>query len=62
MENIKCSQWNQSYENSENNIYYPKEESVKFINRYIRKRVGGGGNTSMSLKAQISKLLILVVE
>tara|TARA_B000000532_G_scaffold242187_1_gene235767 strand:+ start:1242 stop:1985 length:744 start_codon:yes stop_codon:yes gene_type:complete len=30
-------EWNASYKRNENNILYPKEEVVKFLNRYIRK-------------------------
>lgn len=30
-------EWDDSFTRLENNILYPKEEIVKFINRYIRK-------------------------
>jgi SAM-dependent methyltransferase len=36
----KVEEWNKSYERFENHIYYPKEEVVKFINRYIKKKTG----------------------
>lgn len=32
--------WNESYKRNENFMFYPKEEIVKFLNRYIRKKVG----------------------
>lgn len=34
------NEWEASYRKKENFIYYPKEEVVKFINRFIRKRTG----------------------
>jgi 2-polyprenyl-3-methyl-5-hydroxy-6-metoxy-1,4-benzoquinol methylase len=33
------SNWEASYERGENHIFFPKEEIVKFLNRYIRKKV-----------------------
>lgn len=38
--NKKIERWNESYERKENYIFYPHDEVVKFINRFIRKRVG----------------------
>lgn len=38
MLDIKKEKWEESYERGENFIYYPKEEVVKFLNRFIRKR------------------------
>ena len=32
--------WNESYERSENAIFYPKEEILRFLNHFVRKRVG----------------------
>jgi len=32
--------WEQSYARQENYIFYPKEEVVKFLNRFVRKRTG----------------------
>jgi len=39
-DNILCREWDESYSRSENFAFYPKEESVKFLNRFVRKRVG----------------------
>jgi len=36
---IKKTFWEESYGRNENFMLYPKEEVVKFINRFIRKRV-----------------------
>ena len=38
-ENLFKSQWDESYSRLENYIFYPKEAVVKFINKYVRKRV-----------------------
>lgn len=32
--------WDESYSRKENFIFYPKEETVKFLNRFVRKRIG----------------------
>ena len=37
---IRKDKWEESYQRHENHIFYPKEECVKFLNRFIRKRVG----------------------
>jgi len=34
------NKWEASYRKKENFIYYPKEEVVKFLNRFVRKRTG----------------------
>jgi ubiquinone/menaquinone biosynthesis C-methylase UbiE len=34
------SKWEESYNRRENYIFFPKEEIVKFINRYVRKKIG----------------------
>ncbi|HEU4719357.1 MAG TPA: class I SAM-dependent methyltransferase [Bacteroidia bacterium] len=42
MEELKRDSWESSYSRRENFIYYPKEEVVKFLNRFVRKRTGTG--------------------
>jgi len=37
---ILKDKWEKSYTRSENFIFYPKEEVVKFLNRFVRKRNG----------------------
>lgn len=32
--------WEESYNRGENFIFYPKDEIVKFLNRFVRKRTG----------------------
>ena len=32
--------WNDAYENRGNILFYPHEEIVRFINKFIRKRTG----------------------
>ena len=39
MLNIRQQQWNESYARGENAIFYPHEEMVRFLNRFIRKRI-----------------------
>ena len=38
MKGINKSNWDESYERAENHIFYPKEEVVKFLNRFVRKK------------------------
>ena len=32
--------WDIRFENGENILFYPSEVSLKFLNRYIKKRIG----------------------
>ena len=34
------SEWNASYQNRDNIVFYPHEEVIRFVSKYIRKRVG----------------------
>lgn len=40
MSKLKTEEWNQSYSRKENYIFFPKEEVVKFLNRFVRKKNG----------------------
>ncbi len=40
MLDIKKQCWEDSYKRGENYMFYPKEETVNFINRFIRKKTG----------------------
>lgn len=40
MNDLKSNKWEESYERKENFIFYPQAEVVKFINRFVRKKVG----------------------
>lgn len=42
MDTLK-DKWEESFRRLDNVIFYPKEETVKFINRFVRKRVGVDG-------------------
>jgi len=35
-------EWEESYRNQDNFVFYPHEEVIRFISKYIRKRVGFG--------------------
>jgi ubiquinone/menaquinone biosynthesis C-methylase UbiE len=37
---VKKQKWEESYKRKENHIFYPKEECVKFLNRFIRRKIG----------------------
>ena len=54
--------WEESYARYEHVIFYPKEEYVKFLNRFVRKRIGidkfvdildceGGGDERLTMVA-----------
>ena len=32
--------WEESYRRKENFVFYPHEEIIRFVSKYIRKRVG----------------------
>ncbi|NOT84748.1 MAG: methyltransferase domain-containing protein [Methylococcaceae bacterium] len=38
MIDLKTKFWDESYARGENHIYYPKDETVKFLNRFVRKK------------------------
>lgn len=38
-DDIRNKQWDNSYDRFENYIFYPKEEVVKFLNRFVRKKI-----------------------
>ena len=40
MDELKTNSWEESYNNKENYIFYPQIEVVKFLNRFVRKRIG----------------------
>lgn len=38
--NNQKEQWDNSYQNRDNFLFYPNEEVIRFISKYIRKRIG----------------------
>ena len=34
------TQWNEAYKNRGNILFYPHEEIIRFVNKYVRKRIG----------------------
>lgn len=42
MRNMKIKKWNQSYLRGENNILYPQVEVIRFVNKFIGKKVMKG--------------------
>ncbi len=41
---FKVNKWNDSYDRGENNILYPQPEIVKFLNRFIKKKINLSGD------------------
>ena len=39
-ETLRQDKWNEAYERRGNILFYPHEEIVRFINKYVRKRTG----------------------
>lgn len=37
---IKRTEWNQSYANMDNFLFYPHEEVIRFFSKFVRKKVG----------------------
>lgn len=48
MDIIKVNEWNKSYENHDNFIFYPHEEIIRFISKYFRKRIDINSFTNSS--------------
>jgi ubiquinone/menaquinone biosynthesis C-methylase UbiE len=40
---IKKEKWEESYKRKENFIFYPHEECIKFLNRFVRKKISADG-------------------
>jgi ubiquinone/menaquinone biosynthesis C-methylase UbiE len=38
--NYKKDEWDESYKNKDNYMFYPQEDIIRFISKYIKKRVG----------------------
>ncbi|QWD72724.1 class I SAM-dependent methyltransferase [Polynucleobacter sp. UB-Raua-W9] len=56
---LKTNQWEESYERRENFVFSPSDEVVRFISRYLRKRVGLSDVIDMQSEAAMSKVLDL---
>lgn len=56
---IKGEEWDRSYRNKDNYLFYPHEEVIRFISKYIRKKVGR--NEFIEQSAYNSSLKILDV-
>ena len=37
---FKCEEWNDSYRNKDNFVFYPHEEVIRFVSKYIKKKTG----------------------
>jgi len=56
---LKANQWEESYERRENFVFSPSDEVVRFISRYLRKRVGLSDVIDIQSDAAMSKVLDL---
>lgn len=69
---IYVDQWEESYARHENFMFYPKEEYVKFLNRFVRKKIGidkfvdildfEGGGRALDYGCGIGRLTVLLRE
>lgn len=57
MTDLKLDSWEKSYSRKENFIFYPKEEVVKFLNRFVKKK--GGVDSFQSHLGEEQKLKAL---
>lgn len=37
--NYKKNEWNKSYKNKDNYMFYPEENVIRFISKYIKKEL-----------------------
>ena len=49
MSKIYKQEWDESYNHFDNYIFYPKEEVVKFLNRFVRRKIGDNSFQDASL-------------
>ena len=49
MSKIYKQKWDESYNHFDNYIFYPKEEVVKFLNRFVRRKIGENSFQDASL-------------
>jgi ubiquinone/menaquinone biosynthesis C-methylase UbiE len=38
--NTQIEEWNESYRNRDNFVFYPHEQIIRFVSKYVRKRIG----------------------
>jgi ubiquinone/menaquinone biosynthesis C-methylase UbiE len=57
--NNRLKEWDKSYENKDNYLFSPHEEVVRFMSRFVRKRIGLNTFLDMSLLESDSKFLDL---
>lgn len=58
-ESTKQSEWDKSYENRDNFVFYPHEEVVRFVSKFVRKRVGLNEFKSVAPNAEECRILDL---
>lgn len=56
---LKTNEWNESYRNRDNFVFYPHEEIIRFFARYISKRIGIHHYQARHQLAEMPKVLDL---
>lgn len=57
MHDLKRKEWDTSYINRDNFVFYPHEEIIRFVSRFIRKRTGLNEFTDVISNAVNSRIL-----
>jgi len=50
---LKKENWNNSYKNKDNFVFYPNEEIIRFISKYVRKKIDLDSFTNMDKNPKI---------
>lgn len=57
MDNLKINEWDNSYQKKDNFIFFPNEEVIRFVSKYIKKRVGFNDFINQSENSYNAKVL-----
>lgn len=54
---LKTDEWNESYKRGDNFVFYPHEDIIRFISKYIKKRIGYNSYVNIKEYTTIQKVL-----
>lgn len=54
---LKVDEWNESYKRGDNFVFYPHEDIIRFISKYIKKRIGYDSYVNVKEYTTIPKVL-----
>ena len=57
--NNRQDQWESSYKNQDNFMFYPDDEVIRFVSKYIRKKIGPSEFVDLSQTATTDRILDL---